>query len=260
MTDQPDRDRPREPTDGTTVGVDPGLDRRLTEAFGAFDRIAVAEPVLFLRDPVGRGRRTVALGAACAAILTAGVIALAVTGLDSESATSPLLTGSVPDETATDDEPSGRDELPDPVPPTTPTSSQAPHVSGTPHRCDGFLGLDGEARLYLDCGPEMEFGIVDYRCTGFAGTDDTGRDLLADCEPIVPASPSMPPGHWAAASSGTYEVQAGDDPLLVAEMFCVSLDDLISFNRWTSEAEFPFPGLEIRIPPGSCSPAPIDGG
>ncbi|MEM1335207.1 MAG: LysM peptidoglycan-binding domain-containing protein, partial [Actinomycetota bacterium] len=48
-----------------------------------------------------------------------------------------------------------------------------------------------------------------------------------------------------------YTVQSGDWPLRVADLYEVSLQDLISYNGWVSEAEFPFPGTEIKIPPGA---------
>jgi len=47
-----------------------------------------------------------------------------------------------------------------------------------------------------------------------------------------------------------YTVQAGDYPIKVAQQFGVPLDELVAFNEWSSEADFPFPGTVIKIPPG----------
>lgn len=52
-----------------------------------------------------------------------------------------------------------------------------------------------------------------------------------------------------------YEVQAGDYPLLITEMFEISLDDLAAANGWSDAAtEFPGPGAVIKIPPGAKTP------
>jgi LysM repeat protein len=50
-----------------------------------------------------------------------------------------------------------------------------------------------------------------------------------------------------------YTVQAGDYPIKVAEQFGVPLDELVAFNEWSSESEFPFPGSVIKIPPGGTA-------
>ena len=55
-------------------------------------------------------------------------------------------------------------------------------------------------------------------------------------------------------ASQEYVVQAGDYPIKVADDFGVPLADLVNFNGWSSEAEFPFPGSTIKIPPGGTTP------
>lgn len=54
-------------------------------------------------------------------------------------------------------------------------------------------------------------------------------------------------------ASQEYTVQAGDYPIKVADQFGVPLQDLVNFNGWASEAEFPFPGSVIKIPPGAVA-------
>ena len=61
----------------------------------------------------------------------------------------------------------------------------------------------------------------------------------------------------AVSTAQEYTVQAGDYPIKVAEQFGVPLAELVAFNEWSSESEFPFPGTVIRIPPGG-TPADAD--
>lgn len=46
-----------------------------------------------------------------------------------------------------------------------------------------------------------------------------------------------------------YVVQERDSPRSIAEQFDISVEELLEFNGWKSEAQFPYPGTEIRIPP-----------
>jgi LysM repeat protein len=58
----------------------------------------------------------------------------------------------------------------------------------------------------------------------------------------------------ASAGSQTYIVQSGDYAIKVADQFGVPLEDLLNFNGWATGNEFPFPGEEIKIPPGGTTP------
>jgi LysM repeat protein len=58
----------------------------------------------------------------------------------------------------------------------------------------------------------------------------------------------------ASAGSQTYIVQSGDYAIKVADQFGVPLEDLLNFNGWATGNEFPFPGEEIKIPPGGKTP------
>ena len=54
-----------------------------------------------------------------------------------------------------------------------------------------------------------------------------------------------------------YTVLSGDYPLKVADLFCVSVDELAVANGWSADArEFPFPGAVVRIPDGACPASP----
>lgn len=53
-----------------------------------------------------------------------------------------------------------------------------------------------------------------------------------------------------ATGSQVYIVQSGDYAIKVADQFGVPLEDLLNFNGWATGSEFPFPGEEVKIPPG----------
>lgn len=95
---------------------------------------------------------------------------------------------------------------------------------------------------------------------------DTGSTAFQTIPPATsPPSTLVPQPGDRVETEQTYVVQSGDWPLRVADLFDVSLQDLISYNGWISENEFPFPGTEIKIPPGGTAPdsgggsAPDDG-
>jgi LysM repeat protein len=56
-----------------------------------------------------------------------------------------------------------------------------------------------------------------------------------------------------ATGSQVYVVQSGDYPLKVADQFGVTLEILLAFNGWATGSEFPFPGQDVKIPPGAVS-------
>jgi len=119
--------------------------------------------------------------------------------------------------------------------------------------CTGPLGTDADGReIFADCGPIVEEGFVQWACTGRVGVDDIGRTRFAGCE-LAP-SPAGP-GFEVVTPDGsvvtpTYTVRAGDDGLSVATAHCVTLEALEAANGWTDAAlQFPPPGAVIRIPP-----------
>lgn len=56
-----------------------------------------------------------------------------------------------------------------------------------------------------------------------------------------------------ATGSQVYVVQSGDYAIKVADLFGVPLGVLLAFNGWATGSEFPFPGQEVKIPPGAVS-------
>lgn len=84
---------------------------------------------------------------------------------------------------------------------------------------------------------------------------DTGSTAFQTIPPATsPPTTIVPEAGDTAQTEQIYVVQSGDWPLRVANLYEVSLQDLISYNGWVSEQEFPFPGTEIKIPPGAVVP------
>ncbi len=121
-------------------------------------------------------------------------------------------------------------------------------------------------------GPALVAGLVLAAC----GSSDSGAPSVSTIElsegstsyqTLPPATTTtLPEGEGFASPSQEYVVQPGDYPIKVANDFGVPLEDLVNFNGWASEAEFPFPGETILIPPGgktvggSAAPAESAGG
>lgn len=51
-----------------------------------------------------------------------------------------------------------------------------------------------------------------------------------------------------------YTIQSGDYPLKIAEMYGVELEELMNYNEWADDSDFPYAGTTIRIPPGGVVP------
>ncbi|MEL6891264.1 MAG: hypothetical protein AAFP84_06700 [Actinomycetota bacterium] len=297
------------------------------DAFAAFDRLDadLPAPSTRTRCPLAenRTRSPFVIGSAAAAIAGVGLIGLFVAADRTDrgdQASSPLVEGDVERGTGRD----GEAIAPTTTTPTATTVAPG-RVADVRYWCRGAIGVAGEEQIFDDCSGEIEYGIVDYVCTGFVGVDADGRSGFTDCDPIaadsaVPGINSLPgalplpeddrpprfatttyviregdlPMRVAAAHCITleqlnllnadvegyraflvgaeivvrdrnpgdgctndeaveYVVVAGDWPLLVADLHCVSLEDMVAFNGWESDIEFPFPGSTILIPPGSCT-------
>lgn len=112
-------------------------------------------------------------------------------------------------------------------------------------------------RLAVVAAPALVAGLVLTAC----GSSDSGAPSASTIElsegstsyqTLPPATTTTVPAEAEGVVSGSqeYVVQPGDYPIKVANDFGVPLEDLINFNGWASDAEFPFPGETIKIPPG----------
>ncbi len=77
---------------------------------------------------------------------------------------------------------------------------------------------------------------------------------------VRPPATTVPVTETSAPEAGAvvtteqeYVVQAGDTPIGVANMFNVTVADLIAYNEWGAN-EFAYPGDTIKIPPGGTAP------
>lgn len=55
----------------------------------------------------------------------------------------------------------------------------------------------------------------------------------------------------------TYIVRAGDSPILVANLFGISVSELLSWNGLVSSTQFPYPGATMKIPPTAMVNNPV---
>lgn len=224
--------------------TDTELDDLLDEAFSAFERLPADTPTMpeaatGSKSP-NSARRLVAAAAALIAVGT-GVLGLSQIRQSEVRVSTP--TAAVP---ATDDGRGGAD--PASVPTSTISDLVEPDdlsVEDAPYRCDGLIGLRGDDRIYDECGPEMEYGIVDFVCTGLVGTDSDGHAAFTTCEPIaatsnVPGINSLPasdvagpPGVWESIGPlevTIYAVRQGDTPVEVATAHCLVLGHFAALN------------------------------
>ena len=55
-----------------------------------------------------------------------------------------------------------------------------------------------------------------------------------------------------------YIVQDSDDPLKLAEQFCMTVDELVSVNNWTGVIELPLPGTAVLVYDRTCPDTSLD--
>ena len=76
-------------------------------------------------------------------------------------------------------------------------------------------------------------------------------------DPVTTTTEALSGAGGTEAGSQVYIVQSGDYAIKVADQFDVPLEDLLNFNGWATGSEFPFPGQEVKIPPGGRSPVAV---
>lgn len=92
-----------------------------------------------------------------------------------------------------------------------------------------------------------------------------GVDVTGSATTVVPIGPTdfatippvqstlpnttttLPPG--AIGVEQEYIVQAGDSPILVANLFGITVTELLSWNGLIAASQFPYAGRKLRIPP-----------
>lgn len=116
------------------------------------------------------------------------------------------------------------------------------------------LGL-GPAILFAGCGGDAtgaERTIVSMDSTAYVVKDPVTTTSLAEGQ--TPGGPTVD-AEGRTEQPQEYEIQSGDWPLRVVEMFGIpgGLDALMNFNDWSDWTNF-VPGTVIRIPGGSLVP------
>lgn len=71
--------------------------------------------------------------------------------------------------------------------------------------------------------------------------------------PVV--STTLPVG--SVGVEQTYIVRKGDSPILVANLFGISVSELLSWNGLVASTQFPYPGATMKIPPTAMVNNPV---
>lgn len=66
---------------------------------------------------------------------------------------------------------------------------------------------------------------------------------------IPSTTTTLPPG--AVGVEQEYVVQRGDSPIAVANLFGISVTELLAWNGLVDVSQFPYPGSKLRIPPSA---------
>jgi LysM repeat protein len=127
----------------------------------------------------------------------------------------------------------------------------------------GLKNMSKIGRLSVLTWPIVAGALVLASCGSDAASGATASTINLDAtnyivkDPVPTTISPLIGGEGAGAGSQTYVIQAGDYAIKVADQFGVPLADLLNFNGWATGNEFPFPGEEIKIPPGGTSQAVV---
>jgi LysM repeat protein len=114
-------------------------------------------------------------------------------------------------------------------------------------------------RMSVLTWPILVGALVLASCGNDATSGATASTINLDAtnyivkEPVTTTIAPLSVVEETSTGSQTYVVQSGDYAIKVAEQFGVPLEDLLNFNGWATGSEFPFPGEEIKIPPGGTA-------
>lgn len=100
-----------------------------------------------------------------------------------------------------------------------------------------------------------------------------GTDVSGTATTVVPVGPTdfatIPPAQstlpvvsttlpiGSVGVEQTYIVRAGDSPILVANLFGISVSELLSWNGLVASTQFPYPGATMKIPPTAMVNNPV---
>ena len=120
-------------------------------------------------------------------------------------------------------------------------------------------------RMSVLTWPILAGALVLASCGNDATSGATASTINLDAtnyivkEPVTTTIAPLSVVEETSTGSQTYVVQSGDYAIKVAEQFGVPLEDLLNFNGWATGSEFPFPGEEIKIPPGGTAQGAASG-
>ncbi|MFA5774450.1 MAG: LysM peptidoglycan-binding domain-containing protein [Ilumatobacteraceae bacterium] len=105
--------------------------------------------------------------------------------------------------------------------------------------------------LISSCGTEVRGSattVVPVGPTDFATIPPAQSTL-----PVV--STTLPPGSVGVEQE--YIVRAGDSPIGVANLFGITVSELLSWNGLVAATQFPYPGATMKIPPTAMVNNPV---
>ncbi len=125
----------------------------------------------------------------------------------------------------------------------------------------GLKNMGKYGRMSVLTWPIVAGALVLASCGSDATSGATASTINLDAtnyivkDPVTTTIAPLSGEEGLVGGSQTYVVQSGDYAIKVADQFGVPLEDLLNFNGWATGNEFPFPGEEIKIPPGGTTQA-----